>query len=308
MAMFGMPTAHRYYTVQEGSLVRFPNGTAHLVAELHNVQNPANGWNIDVWFGNEMDWSAWSSQGFPTNFKADCGSIAANHFDWLYFIMQAAPGAELVGFGGYAGSSLNLVHAPSNHYFGFQLGDGANNYNAADNGFGGWFSYNGYFQVNQVPFGNNNGTVSGAGDLAFELDCCPQYHIIRQWTASDCSGNSASCSQMISFSSDVAGTPGVITEPGKLDPQSEISSSVQVSPNPTSDNTLFTFTPAHEGKTTLEIYDLAGKKVADVFIGVVEAGVEYKVDYNVNSLATGVYMYRLTNADSKEVGRIVVNH
>ncbi|MBL0315295.1 MAG: T9SS type A sorting domain-containing protein [Flavobacteriales bacterium] len=308
MAMFGMPTAHRYYTVHEGSLVRFPNGTAHLVAELRNAQNAANGWNIDVWFGNEMDWSAWSSQGFPTNFKADCGSIAANHFDWLYFIMQAAPGAELVGFGGYAGSSLNLVHAPSNHYFGFQLGDGANNYNAADNGFGGWFSYNGYFQVNQVPFGNNNGTVSGAGDLAFELDCCPQYHIIRQWTASDCSGNSVGCSQMISFSSDVAGTPGVTTKPSKLDPQSEISSTVLVSPNPTSDNTLFTFTPALEGKTTLEIYDLAGKKVADVFIGVVEAGVEYKVDYNVNSLATGVYMYRLTNAESKEVGRIVVNH
>ena len=113
---------------------------------------------------------------------------------------------------------------------------------------------------------------------------------------------------MISFSSDVVGTPGVVTKPGKLDEQTEIAPLVNVAPNPTSDNTLFTFTPALEGKTTLEIYDLAGKKVADVFIGVVEVGVEYKVNYNVNNLATGVYMYRLNNAEAKEIGRIVVNH
>jgi hypothetical protein len=308
MAMFGLPTQHRYYNVHNGSFVRFPNGTAHLTADLRNVQNAANGWHIDVWFANEMEWSDWSSQGFPTSFKADCGGVAANHFDWLYFILQAAPGAELEGFGGYAGSSLNLTHAPANHYFGFQLGDGANNYNAGDNGFGGWFSYNGYFQVNQVPFGNDNGTISGAGDLAFELDCCPNYHIIRQWTATDCSGNTSTCSQMISFGDTQDSNAGIVTQPGKLEKPSENEMIVNVAPNPTNDNTLFTFVTTSAGKTTLEIYDLSGKKTADVFIGEVEAGIEYKVNYNVNTLATGVYMYRLTNGDAKEIGRIIVNH
>ena len=90
---------------------------------------------MDVWFAGGMDWSQWSSQSFPTGFKADCGGEAINHTAWTYFLMQAGEGAELTGFGAYAGSSLNMVHAPANNYFGFQLGDGANNYNGVDNGF-----------------------------------------------------------------------------------------------------------------------------------------------------------------------------
>ena len=83
----------------------------------------------------EWDWSQWRSQSFPTGFKADCGGEAINHTAWTYFLMQVGEGAELTGFGAYAGSSLNRVHAPANNYFGFQLGDGANNYNGVDNGF-----------------------------------------------------------------------------------------------------------------------------------------------------------------------------
>jgi hypothetical protein len=305
MAMFGLPTAHRYYTVHNGNLVQYPNGTAHVTAEMRNVQNPANGWNIDMWFNNQMDWSQWSTQAFPTSFKADCGGEAINHFDWTYLIMQANSGAEMTGFGAYSGSSLNTVHAPANRYFGFQLGDGANNYNGAENGFGGWFSYNGFFQISSTPYGNNNGTISGAADLAFELDCCPDYTIVRQWTATDCSGNTTSCSQTISFG-DNTDAPGMIAQPAKLENADAIPS-VAVAPNPATNNTMFTFTPTQKAVTTLEVFDLAGAKVADVFVGTVEAGIEYKVDYNVSNMATGVYMYRLTNGENREIGRLIVN-
>ncbi|MFM7726344.1 MAG: hypothetical protein ACKO7B_06565, partial [Flavobacteriales bacterium] len=148
MVMFAMPTAHRWYQVVDGSLAQYPGGSLHLVAQLDNVLNPGTGWNVDVWFNGGMDWTAWSNQGFPTSFKADCGGVDANFASWTYFLLQAGPGAELTGYGNYEGSSLNLVHAPSNNYFGYQLGDGANNYNAADNAFGGWFSYNGSFRAN----------------------------------------------------------------------------------------------------------------------------------------------------------------
>jgi len=298
MALFNMSNEHKYYSVSEGNLVQYPNGSIHVTATMNNVLNPANGWLVDVWFQGGLDWSAWSSQSFPTGFKADCGAEGANHTEWLYFILQASEGAELTGFGAYAGSLLNLTHAPSNNYFGFQLGDGANNYNAADNGFGGWFNYSGNF---------NGASISGAGDFAFELDCCPDYWIVRQWTATDCSGNSVSCSQTISFDSSIEGNGGGDMTTINVPTPSETIGNVTVAPNPATDNTIFTFKTKEAGKTSLEVYDIAGAKVADVYMGVVEAGVEYKVNYNVNALATGVYMYRLSNGNGQEIGRLIIN-
>ncbi|MFM7106166.1 MAG: T9SS type A sorting domain-containing protein, partial [Flavobacteriales bacterium] len=304
MSLFGMPSSYRWYNVSAGSLVQYPNGTIQLTATLNNVNNAANGWNLSVTFAGGMSWEQWSSQSFPTGFKADCGGEAANHTDWTYFLMQAGAGAELTGFGAYAGSALNLVHAPDNNYFGFQLGDGANNYNGADNGFGGWFSYSGNFLVNGEPV--FSGSATGAGDLAFELDCCPDYYVVRQWTATDCSGNMSSCSQTITFEGSV-GPQGM--NDGGLTEATEVRSGsmVTVAPNPANVKTLFTFVPANTGVTFLEIYDITGNKVADVFSGKVDAGIQYRVDYDVNALPTGVYMFRMTNGSEVFTDRLIIN-
>jgi uncharacterized repeat protein (TIGR01451 family) len=305
MALFNLPVSHRFYQVTDGHIARFPDGTMHLTARLHNAYNNTSGWDVDVWFANEKDWTAFSSQAFPTNFKADCGSIAANHQDWLYYVLQAGAGAELTGYGSYNGSVLNLVHAPANKYFGFQLGDGANNYNAADNGFGGWFSYSGSFIVNGIPYGAN-GNISGAGDLAFEMECCLDYYVVRQWTATDCSGNSNTCSQTITFDSSLlADSPDMVTLPSD-EVTNDSKLEVSVAPNPANNNTLFTFKTKENAQTTLEVFDTVGKKVADVFMGTVEAGVEYKVNYNVEALSTGIYVYRLTNGTAIEVGKLII--
>jgi Secretion system C-terminal sorting domain len=300
MAMFNMPAAHRYYQLAEGELVRFPNGTAHVTATLINAANPANGFSLDVWFGAEKDWSAWSTQSFPTSFKADCSTLGANHVDWLYFIMQNNAGAELNGFGAYTGSAINLVHAPANNYFGFQLGDGANNYNNADNGFGGWFTYSGSF-VN----GDATTSISGAGDFAFELDCCPDYYILRQWTASDCSGNSSTCQQYIMFEGNIDSpiTPGAPT--AEVVETKELN--IMVAPNPADNNTVFTFKSAASGRAQLEVFDMAGAKVADVYNNNMEAGMTYRVDFSVNNLATGIYMFRISQNGNTEMGRLVIN-
>jgi streptogramin lyase len=305
MAMFSMPAAHRYYTVDNGSLVQYPDGSLHLTATMRNAMNPANGWNVDVWFAGNMDWNTWSNQAFPTSFKADCGGVDANFASWKYFLLTPGANTELTGFGDYAGSALNLIHAPANKYFGYQLGDGANNYNAADNGFGGWFSYSGVFHTSP-----NAALVemSGAGDFALELDCCSDYSVERQWTAIDCSGNSVTCTQTISFDGIV--TPGngdntTIASEGLE--SSKLTSTIAVSPNPANNNALFTFKAAHTAKTSLEVFDMTGKKVADVFMGSVEAGASYNVDYNVSDLATGVYTYRLTNGADVKIERLIIN-
>jgi hypothetical protein len=302
-----MTSAHRWYKVVGGSLVQYPGGSLHLVAQLENVLTPGTGWNADVWFNGGLDWAAWSSQSFPTSFKADCGGEDANFASWTYFLLQAGSGAELTGYGNYNGSAINLVHAPANNYFGFQLGDGANNYNGADNGFGGWFSYTGAFTTNG---GQSFSSVTGAGDFAFELDCCPDYTIERSWTAIDCSGNSSTCTQTISFSPSAAsngGNDGQSTINNEAVSTERISSSIAVAPNPANSNAMFTFKAAYAAKTSLEVFDMTGKKVADVFMGSVEAGASYNVNYNVSDLATGVYTYRLTNGSDVKIDRLIIN-
>jgi streptogramin lyase len=305
MAMFSMPSAHRYYTVENGSLVQYPDSTLHLTATMRNAMNPANGWNVDVWFAGNMDWNTWSDQSFPTSFKADCGGNPANFASWKYFLLTPGANTELIGFGDYTGSALNLIHAPANNYFGYQLGDGANNYNNADNGFGGWFSYNGMFHTSpNAPLVE----MSGAGDFALELDCCSDYSVERQWTAIDCSGNATVCSQSITFDGIAsAGNGGNATIANEGLESSKLTGAIAVSPNPANNNALFTFKAAHTAKTSLEVFDMTGKKVADVFMGSVEAGASYNVNYNVSDLATGVYTYRLTNGADVKIERLIIN-
>jgi hypothetical protein len=90
------------------------------------------------------------------------------------------------------------------------------------------------------------------------------------------------------------------------DPRTEVSN-IQVNPNPTNGNTWFTFTPIKTAKTTFKLYDMAGKKVTDIFIGELEEGKSYTVAYNAKLLATGFYLYRLTNGTTIEQGKLIVN-
>jgi hypothetical protein len=238
-------------------------------------------------------------------FKADCGGIAANANEWEYFILES--GATMTGWGAFAGSALSLEHAPINEYFGYQLGTGANNYNGDEDGFGGWFGYSGTFRANpNADFIN----VYGAGDVCCTLNCCPRYYAVRSWTATDCSDNSAVCQQIISWSGVAVNNTtnsGSAMEFGAGLDADRLTSTITAQPNPASNNTLFTFRAANTAKTSVEIYDLTGKKVADVFVGSVEAGNEYRVDFNVSNLATGVYTYRLTNGSEVKIERLIIS-
>jgi Secretion system C-terminal sorting domain len=302
MAMFSMPKVHRFYKVSNGNFVQFPNGTIQVTATFYNAYNVNNGWTATMTFTDGMAWAAWSNQTFPTNFKADCGGVAANHFDWMYYRLLDTPGVELVGYGAYAGSSLSIKHAPSNKYFGFQLGVGANNYNNSY-GFGGWFSYQGQFYINGTPY-NSNGNIMGGGDFAFTLDCCPNYQIHRTWTATDCSGNSATCSQTVTIGTPPA--PVALVDEIYTDVNQQ-TQNMRIQPNPTQGATWFYFTAQFDGHATLELYDMTGKKIKDIFVNEVAASEEYGVEYDAAHLSTGIYMYRLTNGDYKEIGKLIVN-
>jgi large repetitive protein len=306
MALFSLPNAYKYYIIQPGSepsFVQNGDGTIDLSVNLVSYNNQTSGFAVNVSFGNEMTWAQWSSQMFPTGFKADCGGEAANHQDWLYYIMVAGEGAELVGFGDYAGSSLNIVHAPSNNYFGFQLGDGANNYNGA-NGFGGWFQYSGTFLVNGQPILSGS-SVSGAGDFAFEVDCCPDYTITRCWTAWDCSGNMVEYCQTITYGDlDNTFDTVVTTAPVAVDRGNIAITSVQ--PNPATERSLIYFTSELDGKLSLQVLDMTGRVIANLYNNEASAGIVYSADFNVAAIESGTYMIRLSNGAEQKIERIQV--
>jgi hypothetical protein len=200
LALHTMPIQYRYYTIDHGQWTRFDDRvevSIHVAVAQLPGQSPLNaGWDVEMTFDNGSSAADWFN--VVHGFKADCGSIDANANEWEYFILQA--GATMTGWGAFEGSALSLEHAPINEYFGYQLGTGANNYNGDEDGFGGWFGYSGAFRASaNADFIN----VYGAGDVCCTLNCCPQYEVHRQWTATDCSGNSAVCEQVISWSDSV---------------------------------------------------------------------------------------------------------
>jgi hypothetical protein len=222
MALFSLPSIYRWYQLDPNTpatLVDNGDNTITISGRLFNVLRPDGGFDFNVTYGAGLNWADWSGLETPNGFKADCGGEAANHPSWMYYILQSSTAAELTGWGRFAGSSIHLTHAPSNEYFGFQVGDGANNYNG-DNGAGGWFLYGGAgdtFVENGVTLNLGSGVSSipqqGIGDFAFRVEDCPGYSIIRTWTAVDCEGNESSCTQTITFASldnNVAGNPDTL--------------------------------------------------------------------------------------------------
>ncbi|MFZ6051574.1 HYR-like domain-containing protein, partial [Halocola ammonii] len=294
-----------YYTLQGGATanwVTYPDGSAHLTGTVRSTQFPARAFVIDVWFENGMDWDSWSTQPFPTSYKDDEGFAEDDmlYEDWTYYIMNS-DSATLTGIDAYAGSFLNLSHAPSSFYFGFQEGQGANNRSEAY-GIGGWFYYEG-----TLVGPDYQGPVDGAGDFAFELDCCPQYEIVRTWTAVDCSGNVTTVSQTITFE-DLPDDPGQNPEleDSVYDAQKGDIVINGLAPNPSKNVSYLEFTSKSNQQVTIAISDMAGNQVDVVFEGNVEAGVKYRQQLNTTYLESGLYLVRLVGSTDATYTKLVV--
>jgi hypothetical protein len=293
-----------YYSTLEASWTEYPDGTAVLSGTVVANNNPNAGWEIAVEFENGMDWEMWSTQGFPTSFKDDCDIAGDNYLDWMYYIMSE--GATLTGWGDYEGSVLNLNHAPANLYYGYQVGVAANNVNANYGG-GGWFTYDGFF-INAADEDMSNGTdISGSGDFAFDHDCCPQYSIVRTWTAVDCAGNVTEFTQTISFEDLGGDVPEVGVDADEMiDPKADFQI-VKLSPNPTSDIARIEFYANTNNTVRLEVNDLSGRTVAILFEGNITAGETYNSVVNTEKLQSGIYTVRLYSLSHVDYKKLVVS-
>ncbi|MCB0760875.1 MAG: T9SS type A sorting domain-containing protein, partial [Flavobacteriales bacterium] len=289
-----------YYHFTLGDFLSYPDGSAHITGQVVSYTNPNAGFDVDIWLENGMDWDNWSTQDFPTSYKDDWNLAGDNYLDWWYYVMSSD--ASLAGFGDYAGSSITMSHAPSNYYYGFQVGIAANNVNANYGG-GGWFFYEGSLVVD----GGEPIEVNGAGDFAFDLECCPDYWIERTWCAEDCSGNMTCASQLITFED----LDGINYVPGDV-VSMMLAEDVDfdftfVGPNPSDDVVVIKFMSNTRNYLTLTLTDAYGNQIKTLFSGNVTNGIPYDIVLDAESLHSGIYIATLSSMSGMKTQKIVVN-
>jgi len=295
MQLMNLPVLHRFYSVESGQITQIDSNTIRISAMLTNVFNNQNGFLVDVTFTGAYTWEEWTSLSYPTSFKADCNGSESNHDSWIYYLLNNGDGAELTGFGDYTGSAISLTHAPANQYFGFQYGNGANNYNSSANGFGGWFNYSGVFPSQPGQFA----PISGAGDFAFDTDCSNEYTLIRQWTVTDCSGNSSVCSQTIRFLNTGENANSELDAEDLPSKEIGRKESLQIQSSP---NQVF-FKNLSDSQGTIEVYDMNGKKCLETNI---QPENIMSIDYDNHPC--GLYMYVFTTPEVIEVKNFLVGN
>ena len=77
-------------------------------------------------------------------------------------------------------------------------------------------------------------------------------------------------------------------------------------PNPTNGLSQAIFVTGITERATLEVYDMNGRLVQELFNGIAESGVEYRVDFDGLQLPNGVYMYRLTTDSETIVEKFMI--
>ena len=306
MALFSLPSNYRWYqldTAAQAQMVYNNDGSISFTGRVFNVVYPTGGFDFNVTYANGKTWQQWSTDNTPSGFKADCGGEDGNYQDWMYYILQNGEGFELTGWGSQAGSQLSLSHAPSNQYFGFQVGDGANNYNDSY-GAGGWFNFSGSILYNGQLVSSNQ--LGGIGDFAFEINECPAYSVVRTWTAIDCSGNTSSCSQTLLFNNQDNSLSLIEPANDNSEDREDGISILGIRPNPAGNSSSISFMSTINGKLTLEVLDVTGRVVSSLFNNEAVAGQVYTMDFDAHQVSTGIYMVRLNSETDFEIERLYI--
>ena len=139
------------------AFTEFENGTAILEGVVMDKDNNDLRLEIHLFFEGRTVGADWAG-----GFKNDYG-CAVNTDLWRIYTLNDAASYAVGGPGAWQfGTLLHFNHQPASQYFGFQLGDGANNHNCDDNGFSGWFSWNGAIAGEEA--------VGFAGDVIATLE------------------------------------------------------------------------------------------------------------------------------------------
>jgi subtilase family serine protease len=78
-------------------------------------------------------------------------------------------------------------------------------------------------------------------------------------------------------------------------------------PNPNDGTATVTFKTATDGEAIVEIFDMSGRKVDQVYSGNVDSTRDYQVEVMRPDLPDGIYIYRLTKADETMIGKFIIS-
>ena len=120
------------------SFEQFENGTALMQGTVMDKDDNDLRLEIHLFFEGRTVGADWAG-----GFKNDYG-CAVNTSLWTMYTLNNEASYAVGGPGAWDfGTLIHFNHQPASEYFGFQLGEGANNHNCEDNGFSGWFSWAG---------------------------------------------------------------------------------------------------------------------------------------------------------------------
>ncbi|MFK7757323.1 MAG: hypothetical protein AB8B53_10375 [Flavobacteriales bacterium] len=258
-------------------------GDVLISGQVYNVNNPAQSWILDLRLYDSQQWEEWSANG--GSYKDEMNLAGDNYLNWEYLKLSSE--STLTGAGEYAGSELFLTHTPVDYTYGFQMGQGANNRNG-NYGISGWFFYQGMLDGNFV-FGN--------GDLIADLQCCPDQDIVRTWTATDCSGNTTTVTQIIHVRANLELSPLALYE---LPEEAFFNVT-----NSTGEEFVLTFDSGEDLEKTLLITDLSGRTMHSETFNGLEKHTEYTRKVPKSDFQNGMYMFYLqgktASASDKEL-------
>ena len=163
MIFFDFPFDAQFELVEGALTSPAPGATGvddvslELILEVEG--DPSSGFQLTATFSSWMNWAEWQATPGIESYKSDCG--LGDHLTWEYSVMQQG---EMLGFGSFEGSNLSIYHAPSNEYFGFQRGAGANGLNE-NYGMSG-----SVYVVGQVVFGGEEAAFLGYANVIIELE------------------------------------------------------------------------------------------------------------------------------------------
>jgi hypothetical protein len=89
--------------------------------------------------------------------------------------------------------------------------------------------------------------------------------------------------------------------------ENDLTSSVNVFPNPFSDNTNLTFSTVESGNASVVVYNLVGEKVIDLNLGNIAAGTQ-SVELEFASMNAGIYLVSLTAGGETSTLRVTSTH
>lgn len=263
----------------------FNAGTATVTGQVFDPAQPSHSWRIEFYLENRREWEAWSEAG--GSYKDDFGAAGDLYQTWSYYTLS--PDSRLIGQLDFSGSVLELTHAPASLAFGFQVGEAANNRNAAF-GMSGWFFYSGSIQG--MP-------VNGVGDLMTENQCCVDQDILRTWVLTDCAGNASTFEQTIQVRTDLDLLP-IQPDLQQLDEGAlDVWSS-------TGDYFRMAYRPEQSGDYVLTVCDLAGNCVERQDWKGLKAGERRVFALPKQHLKTGQYVFTVVGEGRRATDRETV--